>query len=232
MIVELNIGLNVADNTRNGQYARDDRADLALATVRTLGNVLAHRRAMSSTEDTLIVRMSVGGMARLRGGIYELAELLQQDCIAIWNATDWSGELVGPNATAWGEFNPEFFLTFREGGRAVVLAKSAETQDLLAVRIAAKRYAESLNTDELAAELAPKSEVRYTGHGANTGGLQGHSIGDEYPYLVHGVADRWEAPTEYVVMDTRTGNRSQRFPTYMAAYIHLTSLKVRNCMHG
>lgn len=76
------------------------------------------------------------------------------------------------------------------------------------------------------------STVQYTGHGARTGGLQGHSVGTEYPYIIMGVADRYEAPTEYVVMDSRTGNRSQRFPTYMAAYIHLTSLRVRNCMHS
>jgi len=75
-------------------------------------------------------------------------------------------------------------------------------------------------------------QVQYTGHGAKTGGLQGHSVGDEYPYIIMGVADRWEAPTEYVVMDSRTGNRSHRFPTYMRAYIELTSLRVRNCMHS
>lgn len=76
------------------------------------------------------------------------------------------------------------------------------------------------------------SQVQYTGHGANTGGLQMHSVGDEYPYIIHGVADSWEQPTQYQVMDSRTGNRSQRFPTYMAAYIHCISLKTRNLMHS
>lgn len=31
------------------------------------------------------------------------------------------------------------------------------------------------------------SEVKYTGHGINTGGLQGHSIGPDYPYIIAGI---------------------------------------------
>ncbi len=75
-------------------------------------------------------------------------------------------------------------------------------------------------------------EVRYTGHGAKTGGLQGHSVGSDYPYIIMGVADRWEAPTEYVVLDSRTGNRSPRYPTYMRASIERNSLRIRNMMHS
>ena len=75
-------------------------------------------------------------------------------------------------------------------------------------------------------------EVRYTGHGANTGGLQGHSIGTEYPYIIIGVADSWHAPTEYQVMDSRTSNRSNRFPTYQRALIELTAIRTRNLMHS
>lgn len=76
------------------------------------------------------------------------------------------------------------------------------------------------------------STATYTGHGHNTGGLQRHSIGDEYPYIIIGVADRWEQPTQYQVMDSRTGLRSIRFPTYMGAYQHLVGLKIRNMMHS
>lgn len=76
------------------------------------------------------------------------------------------------------------------------------------------------------------TQVQYTGHGDNTGGLQRHSIGTEYPYLIMGVQDRLEAPTEWVIMDTRTSNRSQRFPTYQRAVIELSSLRVRNLLHS
>lgn len=31
--------------------------------------------------------------------------------------------------------------------------------------------------------MASTNDMRYTGHGANTGGLQLHSIGDTYPWI-------------------------------------------------
>ncbi len=76
------------------------------------------------------------------------------------------------------------------------------------------------------------NQVRYTGHGINTGGLQGHSVGADYPYMIIGVQDRLEAPTEWQVMDSRTSNRSARFPTYQRAVIEMTSLRTRNLMHS
>jgi hypothetical protein len=74
--------------------------------------------------------------------------------------------------------------------------------------------------------------AQYTGHGANTGGLQGHSIGSEYPYMIVGVADSLDAPTEWQVMDSRTGNRGMRRRTYREAVIDLASIKLRNLMHS
>lgn len=78
----------------------------------------------------------------------------------------------------------------------------------------------------------PSNEVRYTGHGANTGGLQGHSVGEDYPYMIIGVQGRAEAPTEWQVMDSRTSARSARYPTYQRAVIEMTSLRIRNLMHS
>lgn len=87
---------------------------------------------------------------------------------------------------------------------------------------------------DLAPVRAAQADARcqYLGHGARSGGLQAHSMGDEYPYIIHGITTGPHAPTEYQVMDSRTGNTSQRFPTYMSAYIHYTSLRVRNLMHS
>lgn len=207
MIIELNIGLDIAGTT-NTTFQRDSRASYAFAWLRSrpyTQNILGARRAQSSTEDTLIVKLSVssGDENNFRKEIDELAYELDQDCIAVYNATGWSGELVGPNAAAWGEFNPEFFIRFDLDARpAKIFTKKAE----------------------------PK--VAYTGHGAATGGLQGHSVGSEYPYMIMGVADRITQPTEWVVLDTRTSNRSRRFPTYQRAVIELNSLRVRNCMHS
>lgn len=42
--------------------------------------------------------------------------LLGQDCIAI-RYPDGSGKLIGPAASEWGDFNPEFFV-MEDGSRA------------------------------------------------------------------------------------------------------------------
>lgn len=207
MKIELNIGLEVAngDNSVPARICRHIRALQFLRNSACLTDVLNSRLDRSGTEETLVVGLSIAfeDKSSAREEMFELAQWVDQDCIAVYYATGWAGELIGPNAAAWGEFNPEYFIRFNEAdGPAKIFTKKTE------------------------------SKVAYTGHGAKTGGLQGHSIGDEYPYLIIGVADRWEAPTEYSVMDTRTGNRSPRYPTYMRAYIELTSLKVRNCMHS
>lgn len=56
------------------------------------------------------------------------------------------------------------------------------------------------------------TQVQYTGHGANTGGLQGHSVGAEYPYTVVKVenGDRkvWR------IIDCRTGETVDDFASY------------------
>ena len=61
-------------------------------------------------------------------------------------------------------------------------------------------------------------EAKYEGHLANSGGLQGHSVGDSYPFAVVGVvwadlderaalADQSSSDraTRYVVLDCSTG---------------------------
>lgn len=72
----------------------------------------------------------------------------------------------------------------------------------------------------------------YTGHGVGTGGLQMHSIGAEYPYCIMGSMRHADAPTDWKVMDTRTGNTGVPRRTYKEAEIDLWSLKIRNMMHG
>lgn len=70
------------------------------------------------------------------------------------------------------------------------------------------------------------NQVQYTGHGANTGGLQMHSIGDNYPYTIAGFLDG------YAVFDTRTSNTGVHRRTYREAELDLYSLKIRNLMHS
>lgn len=48
----------------------------------------------------------------------------------------------------------------------------------------------------------PQREVKYEGH-AGDGGIQGHSIGEEYPFVVYG--QQFAGVVKYRVLDTRTG---------------------------
>lgn len=202
MIIELNIGLNVT-NGDNRMCKRSDRAVLALRTL--AGWITFDRRAYSQTEETLILVCHVDAEDRdeFNAVVFELSADLQQDCIAVYNATSFSGALIGPNAAAWGEFNPDFFIRYDAGATAQIYTPKAAAQS-----------------------------VTYTGHGAATGGLQGHSVGSDYPYMIVGVQDRAEAPTEWRVMDTRTSKMSDKFPTQQRAIIEMSSLRIRNCMHS
>lgn len=202
MRIELNIGLNVA----NGDNSEDLRTNRGTSAYRQLSRWAQYGRyAQSSTEETLVVVCSVPveEVDEFNQVVFELAMDLQQDCIAAYNAAACSGALIGPNTAAWGEFNPEFFIRFDEADGPAQIYTPVKT-----------------------------AAMGYTGHGARTGGLQAHSMGDEYPYIIHGITTGPHAPTEYQVMDSRTGNTSQRFPTYLSAHIHYTSLRVRNLMHS
>lgn len=98
----LNIGLAVeggADlNPIDVRYAI---ADLD----RNIGRAKLKR---SETEDTLVLEID---RPFKRTELYELCDRLNQDCIA-QRFADGTGELVGPRATKWGAFNPEYFLNF------------------------------------------------------------------------------------------------------------------------
>lgn len=70
-----------------------------------------------------------------------------------------------------------------------------------------------------------------SGH-APSSGLRNHSVGADYPYVMVASQRHGYAPLSWSILDARTGNRSQEFHTSQAARIHLTSLRLRNVMHG
>lgn len=74
--------------------------------------VLWHKVAQSDTEPTLIVGIHAHGMTM--GDIHKinkLSNLLQQDCIAAFDAINGKGYLIGDYAEDWGgEFNPAYFI--------------------------------------------------------------------------------------------------------------------------
>ena len=99
----LNVGL--LDN-RSGELIADD---VALEAVKKFVKILDYRFADSSTERTLIAEVIVDEWYGT--SCFAIALLLHQDCIAI--RFDHYGQLIGPCAESWGEFNPDFFLPIR-----------------------------------------------------------------------------------------------------------------------
>lgn len=132
MKVEFNIGLDVA-GTRNSLHDCTQRARRALEMIKAAGLRYNVERICSQyegpdgqlhLEQTLVVEISVFEASRInsiRSVAYEVAVALDQDCVAVfWPAAE-KGELVGPSAAKWGEFNINYFRTYRE----VALPKAA-----------------------------------------------------------------------------------------------------------
>lgn len=109
--VELNIGLKRNDT-------------LPAVSPRNVKDAIIHNRqvsvprfreAHSETEPTLVCRFVwISDQDHLRRFVNALALVFGQDCIAVYYPRDIRGELIGPKAAQWGEFNPEFFIRYRE----------------------------------------------------------------------------------------------------------------------
>lgn len=99
----LNIGLKTNDG-------KDLNATDTLRIVNDYGfKVTAQSIQFSTTERTLVV-FCTGNLNAARLRIDRLAQALQQDCIAAYSCDQHYGELIGPKASDWGDFNPSFFL--------------------------------------------------------------------------------------------------------------------------
>ena len=61
----------------------------------------------SATEVTVVAEVEANMST---SPFYYLAQVLGQDCIAVYRPDLQKGRLIGPKAEAWGEFNPEFFI--------------------------------------------------------------------------------------------------------------------------
>ena len=66
----------------------------------------------------------------------------------------------------------------------------------------------------------------YQAHGARTGGLQGHSVSEQYPYTVIMVGSRWHA------FDCRSGSTGRPQMTYQLAQMDVVTARIRNMMHS
>jgi hypothetical protein len=112
MPATVNIGLAVKDGSRLS-------SEHALAVLRTVGGVAPLRSSVrvSSTEPTLVAELRSPLHA---SAAYEVARRLKQDAIAQWDGRD--GHLYGPNAAAWGPFDPAFFVNLDGSRLAAPLA--------------------------------------------------------------------------------------------------------------
>ena len=115
MNIILNIGLNgvPADlSYTNGVLNPIDmrRALTAVQTVRAYGfDMRGAKIVQSDTEPTLVVRAH-SDEPGLDNRIDMLSTALKQDCIAVWYPDQAWGQLIGPRAAEWGNFNPKFFI--------------------------------------------------------------------------------------------------------------------------
>ena len=66
----------------------------------------------SRTEPTLVLEFDHAELrqhASFTNVALKICERFNQDCVAVYNTTLEAGQLIGPRAEAWGEFNPEYF---------------------------------------------------------------------------------------------------------------------------
>jgi hypothetical protein len=99
--------INVGMDKPAGGYVT--AGELAQAVYESRALVQAARIAVvtheNGTEQTWVAH--VKGLTE--GAAHDIAEKLGQDCIAVYDIATCTGALIGPNASSWGEFNPDFF---------------------------------------------------------------------------------------------------------------------------
>ena len=97
-------------------------ARIALGTLAAIGgaSIAAASVQQSDSEPTLVAELRRPLTA---AAAFAVAERLHQDCIAQFDGRD--GYLIGPNASAWGEFDPAFFLTLDGSRLTAPLSRAA-----------------------------------------------------------------------------------------------------------
>lgn len=101
-MVIVNLGANV-----NGKPYHS-MSDL-LYRLRLHVRVVRYKWQPSVTENTLVAEIE---RPLEKEEALQICFELQQDCIAQQDGE--KGQLLGPKAEEWGEFNPDYFLTFGE----------------------------------------------------------------------------------------------------------------------
>jgi hypothetical protein len=97
----LNIGHNV-----NGLPALD-RSHVTIALYPLRHHMESHEVMQSTSEQTSVIVLDCYVDDAL---LLVLCEQLQQDAIAAFDTAEGTGRVVGPRASEWGGFNPDYFL--------------------------------------------------------------------------------------------------------------------------
>lgn len=110
--ITLNIGLAIGDNGAQNTVAH------TLQALHAVGFTLEAMRVVTSdTERTVVAQCPCPwgpGDLGVASALSRMSVLLGQDCIASHDGV--RGALHGPQAAAWGPFNPEFFFNL-DGNR-------------------------------------------------------------------------------------------------------------------
>ena len=110
MIYVLNIGLarEAKSNIGTGTALR---ALMDLERMSANDELIDYSIQQSETETTVVAIVDIRGNPEdVLTKVFRLSQILEQDCIAMYNLVTKEGALVGPRADKWGAFNPEFFL--------------------------------------------------------------------------------------------------------------------------
>ena len=125
--LSLNIGL-LASSNGAVQSLANARSAAIKSFPEAIGAGAVYELAQSSTEPTLVLSLFVTNrltLAEIDARVFSLSVQLDQDCIAWTYGTH--GQLSGPRADAWGEFDHDFFLrpSVRMTDKAIVVQSSA-----------------------------------------------------------------------------------------------------------
>lgn len=111
----INLGLKTSENHFQGGDLPLG-ADICIARAlnelhaANLGNFSYLKVLESNTEKTLVVCFTGLFLNCRANDITNLANALQQDCIAVFDVDKGQGHLIGKYAGDWGEFNAKYFL--------------------------------------------------------------------------------------------------------------------------
>lgn len=119
MRILINIGLESNEGSSSYVFPKGIPADYVkrlFVEAAAPCTIIRSEVRLSNTEPTLILEVETSLPVALLNWLVGVAANLEQDAIAVYRPDVRSGKLVHQRSPKkhWGEFNPEYFLTFTE----------------------------------------------------------------------------------------------------------------------